>query len=114
MKPTEFWKEVIAEAADRCKLALTPEQLAELAEAAEGAHDNYGLAFYSPPASDRYAEIEREHKAKLDASKRELERYRENAETAIKQALRQRPDAHVSIGEHGEVTRYDGRHEIIQ
>jgi hypothetical protein len=44
----------------------------------------------------------------------EYDEYRNNAETAVKRALRQHGDAHVTIGEHGEVTRHGGRMEIIQ
>ena len=72
------------------------------------------MAFYSPPASDRYAQIEREWKARLDAKQAELDAYRDNAETAIKKALRQRSDAQVTIGKYGEVLRHGGRTEVIQ
>lgn len=109
-----YWEECIATAAGECGLVLTKEQLDYLASAAEGGHENYGMAFYSPPASDRLNEIEREWKAKLAAKEHELERYRHNAETAVKQALGQRHDAQVSIEEHGEVTRWGGRVERIQ
>ncbi len=114
MNPLEFWEETIAQAAESCGVVLTPEQLTEIAEAAEGAHDNYGMAFYSPPDSDRISDIEREWKEKLAAKDRELERYRANAETAVKQALRQHSDANVSIGEYGEVFRHGGRTTQIQ
>lgn len=39
---------------------------------------------------------------------------RNNAETAIKKALRQHSDAQVTIGEYGEVLMYDERTEIIK
>lgn len=93
---------------------MTPEQLACLAEAAEGAHDNYGMSFYTPPSTDRIAEIEREFKQKLNAKELEFRQYQHNAETAIKQALRQHPDESVSIREYGEVERHGGRTERIQ
>lgn len=114
MSAIDYWKECISSGADECGLKLTDEQLKCLAESTAGGHDNYGMAFYAPPSSDRLHDIEREWKAKLEAKDRELERYRTNAETAIKQALNQRPEALVSIGECGEVTRYDGRTEVIQ
>ncbi len=85
-----------------------------MAEGAEGAHENYGMAFYSPPSSDRYNEIEREWKAKVEALEKDAERYRNNAERAIKEALRQPSDALVSIGEYGEVFRHGGRTDQIQ
>lgn len=110
----DYWSECIAIAAEECGLALTPEQLACLAEGAAGGHEHYGMAFYSPPASDRISVIEDEWRAKLKAKERELETYRTNAETAIKRALRQYDDTTVSIGEHGEVFRHGGRTEQIQ
>lgn len=110
----DYWKECISIAADECDLTLTAEQLDSIAESVQGGHENYGMAFYSPPSSDRYNQIEREWKAKLDAKQRELDAYRNNAETAVKKALRQHHDAQVTIGEHGEVLRHCGRTEKIQ
>jgi hypothetical protein len=104
----DYWKECISEAADECDLVLSSEQLRHLAESVEAGHDNYGMAFYSPPASDRIADIENEWKAKIEAKDRELECYRTNAETAVKRALHQHSDAQVSIGEYGEVFRHGG------
>lgn len=114
MNTLDYWKETLSCAAQDCGLAITDEQLICLANAAEGSHENYGMAFYSPPSTDRIYDIEREWKAKLEAKERELERYKDNAETAVKQALRQRPDALVSIGEDGEVFRHGGRTDQIQ
>lgn len=114
MDATEYWKECIAIAADECELTLTREQLEYLASSAEGGHENYGMAFYSPPASDRLNDIEREWKAKNAALQREFDAYRGNAETAVKKALKQYDDANVSIGEHGEVFKNGGRTVQIQ
>lgn len=111
---TEYWEECIAQAADDCGLTLTKEQLQCLAGAAEGCHENYGLAFYSPPPSDRIAVIEKEWKDKLSNAEREAQTYRHNAEVAIKQALRLRRDDQVSIGEYGEVLRHGGRTDRVQ
>jgi hypothetical protein len=110
----DYWKECIAIAAEECELALTPEQLNYLAEAAESGHEHYGMAFYSPPPSDRLNDIEREWKAKLKAVQDDHERYVRNSETAIKQALRVHRDDQVTIGEYGEVLRHGGRTERIQ
>ena len=85
-----------------------------MAEAAEVAHENHGMAFYSPPASDRLADIEREYQAKLKEAKNEHERYVSKAEGAVKQALGMRHDDHVTIGSHGEVFRHGGRTERVQ
>lgn len=110
----DYWKECIAIAAEECDLKLTEEQLQCLADGASGGHEHYGMAFYSPPASERLDEIEREHAAKLKALEREFEQYRDNAETAVKKALRQHSDARVTIGRYGEVLRHDGRTTQIQ
>ena len=114
MSELEYWKECISIAADECDLKLTDDQIAALAESVQGGHENYGMAFYTPPASDYYDRIEREWKAKYEALQREFDAYRGNAETAVKKALRQYGDANVSIGEYGEVFRHDGRTEQIQ
>jgi hypothetical protein len=114
MTKNDYWSETLANAAEEIGLVLTPEQLNALAKAVEISHDNIGQAFYSPPASDRYAQIERENQSKLDEQERKFEKYRRNAETAIKTALRVHPDDAVGIGEHGEVTKYGGRTERIQ
>ena len=114
MSTTDYWKECISLAGEECGLVMTDDQLETLAESAKMGHENYGMAFYSPPDHERLDDIENEWKAKLKAEDDELERYRRNAETAVKRALRQHSDANVSIGEYGEVTRYDGRFSVIQ
>ena len=110
----DYWQECIAIAAEECELTLTREQLDCLASAAESGHDHYGMAFYSPPASDRISDIEGEWKAKLKAQQAEHERYVRNAETAVKQALKVHRDDPVVIGEYGEVTLCGGRSVRIQ
>lgn len=109
----DYWSEYIAIAAEECGLTLTAEQLAALASAAESGHDHYGMAFYSPPWSERVDEIEREYKKKLSAQQAEHERYVTNAETAIKRALRVHRDDAVSIEANGDVIRHGGRSERI-
>lgn len=76
--------------------------------------ENEGQAFYNPGWGKRLSEIEGEWKKKYAALQCDYEKYQGNAETAIKRALRQSSDAHVSIGEHGEVMRHGGRTEQIQ
>lgn len=105
----EYWKECISQAAEDCGLAMTDEQLEVLADSVRSGHECYGMAFYSPPNHERLDDIEKEWKAKLKAMEQEFDRYRDNAETAVKRALRQHSDANVSIGEYGEVTRWNGR-----
>ncbi|MEO8298762.1 MAG: hypothetical protein ABI574_13245 [Burkholderiales bacterium] len=100
-RDTDYWSECIAIAAEECDLTLTPEQLAYLASAASSGHEHYGMAFYSPPPSDRLNEIERDGARKLAALQKEFDAYRGNAEIAIKQSLRVDRDALVTIGEYG-------------
>ena len=114
MDSLDYWKECISLGADECGAVLTERQIHEIAESVKGGHECYDMAFYSPPASDRYSQIEREWKAKLEAKQAEFDAYRNNAETAVKKALRQHSDAQVTIGEYGEVLRHNGRTEVIQ
>ena|ERR1700742_2403415 len=109
-----YWKEGLAEAASECGLVLTAEQLTHLAEAVKGGNEHYGMAFDSPPPSDRLNGIESEWKQKFNLLQGELDRYRDNAGEAVKKALGQHPNASVSIGNRGTVTRHGGRSEIIQ
>lgn len=71
-----YWEECISTAASECGLTLTKDQLQSLASSAESAHKNYGMAFYSPPSTDRTSEIERGWKAKVEAAEATAERYR--------------------------------------
>lgn len=110
----DYWQECIAIAAEECDLKLTKEQLDCLASSAESGHEHYGMAFYSPPPSDRINDIESEWKAKLKRLQDEFDAYKGNAETAVKQALRVHRDDHVSIEPHGEVLMHGGRTVRIQ
>lgn len=114
MDAFDYWKECVSEAAESCGVELTEEQVIHIAASVEGCHENFGMAFYSPPPSDRLAVIEQEAQAKYDRLEREFEAYRDNANTAIRKALRQHPDAVVSVEEGGEVYRHGGRTERIQ
>ena len=109
-----YWRECLTTAAEDSGFSIPDEQLAVLADAVESGHENYSMAFYSPPPSDRMSGIEREWKSKLSSLQREFDGYRKNAERAVKIALHQHSDSQVSIGEYGEVTRFGGRIERIQ
>lgn len=109
----DYWIECISLGAEECGLTLTTEQLQALAESVEGGHDNYGMAFYSPPSSDRYDDIEREWKRKLTDKEQEFERYRRNSETAVRRALKYPSDSVLSIGEYGSVFSHGGRTEQV-
>ena len=114
MNQNDYWKECIGEAAACCDLELTPEQLDCLATSVEGAHECYGMAFYSPSWSDRISDIERGSSEKLKRLQAEFDAYRTNAETAVKQALRVYDDATITIEQYGEVLLHGGRTEQIQ
>lgn len=110
----DYWSECIEAAAEECGLNLTAEQAGCLAKSAQIAHEYYGMAFYSPPASDRLDDIKSEWEAKLRRLQAEFDAYKSNAETAVKKALKQYSDAQVTIGEGGEVWRHGGRSTQIQ
>lgn len=114
MNHLDYWKECVALGAEDIGPAMTDEQLTEIAASVMGGHENYGMAFYSPPSGDRLHAIESEWKAKYAALERDFESYKANAETAVKRALRQYDDTIVSIHEGGEVLRHGGRTERIQ
>ena len=114
MNTRDYWEECIGEAAAECGLVITDAQMGVLAKAVEGAHECYGMAFYSPPPSDRLAVIEREAADKLRRLQAEFDAYRGHAEAAVKQALGQYDDAIISIEEDGEVWRHGGRSDRIQ
>lgn len=114
MNQLEYWQECIEEAANECALSLTPEQAKYMAEAVSSYHENYGMAFYSPPPSERLNAIEQEWKDKLMKLQKEYDSYIKRAESAVKQALGQSADTAISIGEYGEVTRFGGRTQRIQ
>ena len=113
-EPIDYWKECLSQASDDCGLHLTDEQLVTLAKAVKGGYECYDMAFYSPPASDRINEIEREWKQKLDSLNRNFDAYKVNAEKAVKQALNRHPDDVVSITDYGEVFLHGGRTTQIQ
>lgn len=105
----DYRRECIALGAESCDLELTPEQLECLADSAQGGHEHYGMAFYSPPSSDRLSTIEAEWKSKLDSLRKEFDNYRSNSEKAIRSALSLRSESNISIEQHGDVFLHEGR-----
>lgn len=103
MSDHDYWAESLAIAAEECDepLKFTPGQLAHLAGAMSSAHDHYGMAFYSPPPSDRISDIEREWKRKLKEAQDELEQFRGYAEKAVIRAASLPSDAKVTIDRYG-------------
>lgn len=60
METIDYWKECVSLGADECGLQLTEEQLKCISESVESGHENYGMAYYSPPSGDRISSVERE------------------------------------------------------
>ena len=110
----DYWSECIGDAAEACGLELTAEQRKGLVKSVQVAHEYYGMAFYSPPSSDRLDSINSEWEAKFRSLQAEFDAYKGNAETAVRKALRQYSDAQVTIGDGGEVWRHGGRSTQIQ
>lgn len=73
----------------------------------------YGMAFYTPPASDRISAIERENKSALTEIEARFDAYRATSEDVVRRILRLSPDTNIGINQHGEVHRYGGRIERI-
>lgn len=102
----DYYAEGLSESFDEHGITATVEQIRAVAADIELYAENQGMAFYSPPASDRYNEIDREWKAKYESLRKEFDAYVGNAETAVKRIGRLHSDASISIGQYGEVTRY--------
>ncbi|MFT3806067.1 hypothetical protein [Arenimonas sp.] len=113
MDNSDYWSECVAIAAEECGATLTAEQIEHIAGSVEGAHENYGMAFYQPPASDRIGDIERDWRKKLDDLQREFDAYRNGSESAMRRALGERSSSNISIDSEGRVFRHDGRTEQL-
>ncbi len=101
----DYWLECVASAAEECGLKMSPEQLKHIASVVESGHENYHIAFYSPPPGEYMASLEDKWKAKLEALQAEFDAYRNNSETAVKRALNLSSNANIAIGRYGIVTR---------
>lgn len=64
----DYWRECISSAFGDVGIVATDEQIAEVADAVEGAHENYGMAFYQPSFSEHPVHEEL-RKAKEDLRK---------------------------------------------
>lgn len=83
MKEKDYWEECISLGAEECGLRLSAEQIDCLAESVMSGHENYDMAFYTPPSSDRIYSIEKEYELKLKRLQTEFDAYRCNAESAV-------------------------------
>lgn len=68
-----YWEECISTAADECGLKLTKEQLKYLADAAEGGHENYGMAFGHDAIPNQIESRAQEELKKLQREKQKRE-----------------------------------------
>jgi hypothetical protein len=65
----DYWRECIESALDEAEIRASPEQIMLVAEAVQGAHETYDMAFYSPPSREP-REIKRlEEELKKERSK---------------------------------------------
>ena len=48
----DYWKECLASSFEEHGISVPPEVLTRIANDVQGAHENYGMAFYSPPPGE--------------------------------------------------------------
>jgi aspartate aminotransferase-like enzyme len=84
---TKYWVECVESAAEEAGVILTQEQLKTMATVVEGGVDTYGMSFYAPSSNDLFQSTEDKYKQKIKELEQELEKYKNNAESAIKDAL---------------------------
>lgn len=114
----EYWREAVMMAFEGAGLwdaikDIPMEKLMQVGEALEVSAEHQGMAFYSPPASDRIADIEREWKGKIARLQAEHDRYVETTGKTLGRILRQHSDTPVFMTENGNVYRSGGRTEQI-
>jgi hypothetical protein len=73
MKSIDYWQECLNDAADKCGLSITLEQLEDLAKAVDGYHNHFSMAFGYDVADRNYISDE---KRELDKLKKEQEAHR--------------------------------------
>lgn len=84
----DYWDECIAIAFEEAGITATREQGEYVAGAVQGSHENYGMAHYTPPSSDRLEEAERKWTARLDARQKELDALRKEADDRADDLIR--------------------------
>lgn len=110
---SKYWKDCIITALDELNIALTNNEADYLVGAVEGAHENYGMAFYSPSAGDRLDLIREGEVSKLRALREEFEGYKKSVEGAMRRALKVPDDIGLRVTKDGIVLGYGGRTERI-
>ncbi len=66
----DYWLECIDCAFDEAGIDATEEQKQHVADSVRVSHENYGMAFYSPPAGEHY-------RSEIDRLNRELKKERD-------------------------------------
>ena len=80
-----YWRDAVSIALEESGApALNAEQLAEVADSIESSHDNYSMAFYSPPQSERTNSLMDEATKPLKAEVERLERIVEVFTNSVK------------------------------
>ena len=102
----DYWIECVSQSAEDCGAILTKEQIAAIAADVQSGHENYGLAFYSPPASDRVDAIEEKWSKRCDELRKELAEYQAGALKAVRRAYRMHSDANIAIHKNGDVETF--------
>ena len=112
MNELDYWKECIISGLDEIGVSLLPEQITKLAKCIQISHENIGMAFYTPPTTDRLEDLEREYNTKLKKIEKEFDQYQSNAENMLKKVLNFSKDTTLRIHEDG-VYRICGRSEKV-
>jgi len=66
----DYWTECVEISFEEAGISATPEQIEIVAGGVEGCHENYGMAFYTPPAGEylrsEVADLKRQLQAEID------------------------------------------------
>ena len=100
-----YWKECIAEAFEESGIKATDEQITNVAEWVEGAHENYGMAHGHDCIANPLEDELRQEKLKTKTAEEKAERERDNFRRNVATRRRVRPEQ-VEITDAGEVTYY--------
>lgn len=100
-----YWKGCMAQAAEECDLTLMDDQLQYLANAAEAAHEQYGMAFYSPPSGNGQNHEDAARKKRVTDELQRVKDQRDAYEMALRRALGLHSDDNIRVDRFGSVTQ---------
>jgi DnaJ-class molecular chaperone len=72
MGPRDYWQECVAQSLDEHGVTATDEQINAIASDIEGAHENYGMAFYQPSGPSQSERDLKEAQRKLRAEQEKV------------------------------------------